>query len=233
MSDLELLTSSRAKVARACQRLHHLEFDLGYRPVTVDELLRFGQLGHLGLEAWWLAPPGKRLEAALLAVQGEADPYDRVKAEVLLAGYDARWGSEQLEPLAVESEFRAPLINPATNAASRTWQLAGKFDVVVKLPDGRVMILDHKFTSEDVGPGSNYLSRLRLDGQIRPTTQAAEPSATTSRGSSTTSSASQACVRSRRRPSRIGSTSRRALRPGGSTPINATTTRPRRSTAYG
>jgi hypothetical protein len=163
---MELLTNTRQRAERACQRLHHLQFDRGYRPVAKDDLTSFGSLGHLGLEAWWKAPPGKRLEHALVAVQGEADAFDRVKVEVMLVGYDARWGREQLEPLAVEHEFRAPLINPATGAASRTWRLAGKFDVIVRMPDGRVFILDHKFTSEDVGPGSNYLARLRIDGQI-------------------------------------------------------------------
>jgi PD-(D/E)XK nuclease superfamily len=165
-TDLELLTNSRLKTNRACQRLHHLEFDLGYRPVSDNETLAFGTLGHAGLEAWWKAPQAERLQRALAAVQVEQDPYVRAKIEVLLVGYDARWGAEQLEALAVESEFRAPLVNPATGASSRTWTLAGKFDVIVRDSQGRVMLLDHKFTSEDVGPGSNYLARLRLDGQI-------------------------------------------------------------------
>ena len=37
-----LLTNSRAKDARACLRLHHLKFELGYRGVRESEALRFG-----------------------------------------------------------------------------------------------------------------------------------------------------------------------------------------------
>jgi hypothetical protein len=81
-------------------------------------------------------------------------------------GYDARWGEEQLRVVGVEVEFLAPLVNPETSAASRTWQLGGKIDAVVETPDGRTFIVEHKTTSEDVSPGSDYWKRLRMDGQV-------------------------------------------------------------------
>ena len=62
--------------------------------------------------------------------------FDLVRAEVMLAGYDARWGSHQYVVLGVEQEFRAPLINPDTGHASRTWTLGGKLDVRVREVSG-------------------------------------------------------------------------------------------------
>jgi hypothetical protein len=98
------------------------------------------------------------------------DAFDLVRAEVMLAGYDARWGEamDGLEVLAVEAEFLAPLVNPDTRAASRTWQIAGKIDVIVRerFEANRILLVEHKTASGDVGPGSDYLKRLRLDGQI-------------------------------------------------------------------
>jgi hypothetical protein len=99
-----------------------------------------------------------------------ADPFDLARAEAMLRGYDARWGEEMADRyvvLAVEAEFRAPLVNPDTGAPSRTWTLGGKLDVVVRnLVEQRNDVVEHKTATGDVGPGSDYVKRLRLDGQV-------------------------------------------------------------------
>lgn len=169
---LELLTNSRSRSARACMREHQLRYDLGFRPVTEAEVLRFGSLCHLGLEAWALAikagaPQNEWLGHALAAMEGEADPFERAKAEAMLTGYHIRWADEPYEILAVEARFEMPLINPATGASSRTWRLGGKIDLIVRdLRDGRVLVEEHKTSAEDVGQGSSYWKRLRMDGQV-------------------------------------------------------------------
>lgn len=165
---LPLLTTSRLKTARACQRLHRYQYGLGYRPVTDADALRFGTLWHLGMEAWWTATE-HRLDAAIAAIQVETDPYDLARCEALLVGYDARWRDEAelYDVLAVEAEFRAPLVNPETGRASVTWQLGGKVDVVIReRATGRVGICEHKTTSEDMTPGTDYWRRLRMDPQV-------------------------------------------------------------------
>lgn len=167
-----LLTNSRLKCNRQCQRLHHLKYDLGYRPTEDVHALRFGTLVHAGLEAWWLAikaklEQGEWLEAALAAVQGEADVWDRIRAEEVLRGYHFRWQDEPYEVLAVEVQFDTELRNPETGRPSQTWRLGGKVDGVVRdLRDLRVLALEHKTASGDIGPGSEYWRRLRIDGQV-------------------------------------------------------------------
>lgn len=95
------------------------------------------------------------------------DPFDLARATVMLAGYDARWGAEPYEVLAVEAEFRATLRNPTTGAASRTWTLGGKLDAIVRDPrNGRVLIVEHKTSADDISPGSSYWKRLKMDGQV-------------------------------------------------------------------
>jgi hypothetical protein len=91
---------------------------------------------------------------------------DLIKAECMLELYHARWADEPLRPLAVEVEYRAPLVNPATGAASRTFQRAGKIDVIVQDDAGKVWTVEHKTSSEDISPGSDYFARLAIDGQI-------------------------------------------------------------------
>ena len=164
---MNLLTASRSKTARACARLDHYKYQLGYRPVQEEaEALTFGKIVHSGLEAWWLTFD---LTAAIAAVRAtDCDPFLRVRAEATLTGYHIQWFSSarDYEVISVEAEFRAPLINPATGAASKTFDLGGKLDALVReRATGRVLIVEHKTSGEDITPGSLYRRRLRMDGR--------------------------------------------------------------------
>lgn len=163
-----LLTVSRMKTARSCQREHHYRYGLGYRPRRQSEELRFGDLVHRGLEQWWLAcaDPVARVANALAAVACE-DPFEQVRAEEMILGYDARWGDEPLEAIFVECQFIGPVINPTTGAPSKTWKLGGKMDVLARnTRTGFVHIIEHKTSAEDISAGSAYWKRLRLDAQV-------------------------------------------------------------------
>lgn len=168
---LPVVTNSEFRTFRRCPRERHFAYELGYRPLGEDEALRFGSLFHSGLEAWWRAYADDTVEpltAAIEAIQPLAvDEFDLVRAGVLLQGYDARWHDADVEVLAVEVEFRTPLVNPLSGAASRTYELAGKLDALIRnTPDGRVYIVEHKTSGDDIGAGSHYWQRLQLDGQI-------------------------------------------------------------------
>jgi hypothetical protein len=168
---LPLLTASRLKNARACMRLDHYRYDLHLRPLGDDsEALTLGILVHVGLEQWWLAHPHERLASAVLAIrQEEADEYAKARAEAMIVGYDLRWlpGMDAYEVLGVEKEFRTPLINPDTGAPSRTFEMAGKIDAIVReRATGRTLIVEHKTSGEDITPGSVYWRKLRMDGQV-------------------------------------------------------------------
>lgn len=187
---LPLLTSSRLKDYRRCPRLHHYRYQLGVRPIETQDELRFGTLVHLGLQRWWealleeparskaleaieqpnvrdLVAAGEQLQAALAAVEGlAADAYEQARLEELLRGYDTRWCLERLIPIAVEVQFTAPLVNPVSGRISITYQLGGKLDVLARDIRGRVVIVEHKTSGEDITTGSKYWQRLRMDGQI-------------------------------------------------------------------
>lgn len=158
---LRVLTNSELTCRRRCAREHHISYELGYRPIEDAEALRFGTMWHVGMEAWWL---GHSIEDVItLAVRGAADPYEAARLRVLLRGYDARWAHERsnYELVGVEREFRAPLVNPETGAASRTFELAGKLDVLFTHS-----FMEHKTTSEEIGVGSTYWRKLTLDPQV-------------------------------------------------------------------
>lgn len=164
---LRLLTASRLKDARACQRRHKHRYVDGYLPIEDVQPLRFGSLIHAGLAAWWSEPdPGARLTKALDTIPADAEPFDAAMARALLIGYDTRWTGQPFDVLGVEAEFRGPLVNPATGVRSRTWELGGKIDALARDPEGRVLLVEHKTTVSDIEPGGEYWKRLRLDGQV-------------------------------------------------------------------
>lgn len=167
--DLPLLTNSRLRAFRDCNRLHDLQYVQGFRPVRESEALRFGTLIHTALEAWWRAELDPLIEA-LVAIRGKAfDAFEQERANAMIDAYDRRWRDERdlYEVLAVEQEFRAPLVNPATMMPSRTWQIAGKVDVIVRRKsDGRVLVVDHKTTSDDVQSDDAIMwTKLQMDSQ--------------------------------------------------------------------
>jgi hypothetical protein len=169
---MRTVTQSEQRTFRRCPREHFLAYAQRYRPVTDAETLRFGTLWHRALEIYWRHPNKElRLEVALqgLRVDGlrsGSDPFQTATAEALLLGYDARWKDEHFEVLAVEIEFSAPLINPETGHASKTFILGGKLDALARAQDRLVYIVEHKTSSEDLGAGSTYWQRLRIDSQV-------------------------------------------------------------------
>lgn len=179
------MTSSRLRAFRTCPRLHHYRYELCRRPARKGNALTIGTIFHCGLEAWWRAWKAKQessllgaavnplnlaLEAiseAYFRVTDDVDEYDHLKMIVLMRGYDARWSDEMnhIRVVAVEKEFVGPLVNPDTGHPSRTYQLAGKIDVIIET-NGAVFLVEHKTTSLDIQPEATYWTKLRMDPQV-------------------------------------------------------------------
>lgn len=162
--NLPVITNSAAKSYRRCPRLYQHRYVECARPVgETAEALSLGLAVHAGLEHWWLSG-GADMTGALVHLD-DLEPYLRAKGRAMLAGYAVRWTGTAHEVVAVEYEFCVPLVNPDTGARSRTYELAGKVDGVVRI-DGELWIVEHKTSGEDVALGSPYWQKLALDTQI-------------------------------------------------------------------
>lgn len=180
---MDLLTSSRLKLWRACPRQHFYRYELAVESVGRESAASaLGTAVHHALEAWWctwrdLGGYGA-LDAALYAARGdeagedagrEADPYTVALTQALVIAYDARWSrwAAGVEVLGVEQPFTAPLEHPTRPGLyARRWAVAGKMDVLLRLSDGRVAIVDHKVTASDARVGSDWRRKLTLDPQV-------------------------------------------------------------------
>ena len=157
----QLLTHSRLACFRACPRRHYLRYELGLRTETTGFALRVGSAFHRALEA---CDKGEDPESAL--AEGLDDPFDLALVAAMFDGHQRRWGDAGIEPVASELAFDLPLVNPATGAATPIWRVAGVIDRIVRMPDGRLALMEYKTTSRDFAPGADYWLRLHLDPQL-------------------------------------------------------------------
>jgi len=154
---MELLTNSAKNIYQECPRKFQIMMEQGYRPVQVNENLSFGSLIHKLLELY-LSGEKEKIPQTL---SQEKDDFRRVTASALIDGYMLRW-PDLSEVIGVEKEFKIPLVNPKTTAASRTFDLAGKIDCVLK-----TAIMEHKTTKDDISdPQADYWLKLTIDPQI-------------------------------------------------------------------
>lgn len=168
------LTHSRRSCMHKCDRKHQIAYELGLKPETAPRLFRMGDAYHAGLE---VLKSGGTVEAAVARsvrlYDAAPPPYitqfewdiERETVLQLLNGWAWFWGDPSVvmkewtiaEVVANEQTFRTALAGV---------DVAGKIDGIVRLGDGRLAILEHKTTSDDISPGSDYWLRLRIDSQI-------------------------------------------------------------------
>jgi hypothetical protein len=170
---MQTLTHSRMDLFRRCRKRHYWAYEEGIRPISDGRALRMGSAGHQALDELKL---GHGMPAAIQKVHdcyrennGGVPEYDwaieRETVECLVVGWEWRWKDEPLHCVESEQQFQLPLINPTTRSHSFIWEVAGKVDGVVRQRD-RLAVIEHKFVSDSLEPGSDYWVRLQMDMQI-------------------------------------------------------------------
>jgi len=168
----QTLTHTAMQTARMCLRRYHYRYGLRLAKDRSFKALRMGGAVHEGLAAWSQGN-ARFVEIATTGYDIEppwAEPHEwAVEREIvarLLQGYAWYYADDPLEYVEVEQRFEMPLVNPDTNAESRTFHLAGRRDGIVRWGAARLMVLERKTTGDDISPDSDYWRRLRIDPQI-------------------------------------------------------------------
>ncbi|MCH9838300.1 PD-(D/E)XK nuclease family protein [bacterium] len=166
---LPLLRTSGLKTWMTCPRRYRFEHVQGVIKVEEAHALRFGTLWHLLMEGYLGAVQygTDPLEALHRLDSENVDPWDLAKLRPLFLGYVARWWDEDragLNVLSIEREYEHDLINPDTGHPSRTYRFGGRLDAEVSI-GGRLLVMEHKTSSDDIAPGSDYWRQKRIDAQ--------------------------------------------------------------------
>jgi hypothetical protein len=92
------------------------------------------------------------------------------KCIAMLCGYDARWQNSPYRIDEIEYVSTSELFNPATEAKSRTFTIAGKLDLLcTERSTGRKVLIDHKTaaSSTDIEDfNAPYWRQLVVEGQV-------------------------------------------------------------------
>lgn len=96
----------------------------------------------------------------------------RAMLTALITQYDEQWGHQNSswDVKACEVTLSAPMYNLNSGRVRRSHVIAGKIDKIVNMHPGaggyeRHAIFDHKTTSSDIAPESNYWRQLNVDTQ--------------------------------------------------------------------
>jgi hypothetical protein len=127
----EVLTQSSIRCFRSCARKYQFRYVMGLKTLKKPEPLRAGSSIHAALNEWMRT--NGDLKAALSKLDAD-DLYKNARERAMIIGYHVRWDRPP-KVVAVEKEWSSDLVNPETGAASKTFKLAGKADMIVEMTD--------------------------------------------------------------------------------------------------
>lgn len=160
------LTNSNIGLFKNCRKAWYYRNIKELVPLFESEARGIGTAVHKGLETGSIEAALASFDNTFPSDQDEADALEtnRVIVQAMLEGYFERFGvgfpnAEERKP---EAKFAVPIINPRTGAKSKTFQLAGKADDLLKL-DGIWWLVEYKTAGQ---VGRSYIDRLMLDTQI-------------------------------------------------------------------
>lgn len=160
-------TYSMWRMFRNCRKACEYRYLRNLVPMEKDHNMAFGSVIHDCLEIWH----GKRELGKVIEhiehtyanrAQDDKQLADWHLATAMMTQYSKRFSTEEFDVVSLEKKFEGSIINPETNAASRSFLLAGKVDGLV-MQDGQYFLLEHK-TAAQIDAG--YLERLWMDFQI-------------------------------------------------------------------
>ena len=169
----EVLTYSAIRLFQGCRWKYNLRMNEGLTSLAQDDNLYLGSVWHSVLEIWYGTNDYQtKVELASKLIDQSFPKHisdSRQKrnwhlCHAMCKGYVNRYTEDEFKVLGVEMEFVIPIINPATNRSSRSFELRGKVDGLAQLKQtGELFLLEHKSAAQITG---DYIERLPSDFQI-------------------------------------------------------------------
>ena len=161
MSELMTTTYSMWRLFRNCRKACEYRYLRDLVPLERDHNLAFGSVIHDCLEIWHGQRDLEKVLEHIDQVYANRSHDDHQLADwhlatAMMSSYTEHYPLEDFDVVALEKTFEGAIINPDTNAASRSFVLAGKVDGLVK-QDGVGMA---------ISPSGRHDGRLSRVGDV-------------------------------------------------------------------
>lgn len=155
-TDIPRISVSGVRTYLNCREEYRYAYADRIRPIKGTPEQDIGTAIHAGLAVWWeISGRTSGVDAAQTeAVRIGLDAYAQEMVRVLMTGYDAAWVARHPYGYA-KSEVRF-------RALRHGYQWSGILDAHV----GKTILVEHKTTSQDISPGSDYWVKLKADLQV-------------------------------------------------------------------
>lgn len=162
------LTNSALTTFKTCPKKYEFQYVQGYAPVKDSNALNFGKIIHAALEKLVIT---KSIEAGEKVIEtetsGNEDTFLEPKLLALFQGYARQYSEEKFEVVAAEEQFQFKIKSETTGLPRLDCEMKGVKDRVLKNPQGKLILLETKTTSEEIqDPTAEYWKRLSMDSQI-------------------------------------------------------------------
>lgn len=149
-------TQSELRARRTCERLAHYKYVELRRPRKTDNNLHLGKVVHAAVDVWWDTRDGAAVKAFIEGLEDIEDS-DRAKVLAMMSGYVVSHVEDGIEQISNGRKFQVPITEE-----DEFW---GEIDGLVHKGD-QLYIRETKTSGAyDIGIGSDYYARLRMDSQ--------------------------------------------------------------------
>ncbi len=158
--NLVVVSNSEMYTYRQCPRKHQYRYRMMRRTRVKAAPLEFGGIMHDALEMWF---NGYDIQDVVSFIQAsDLDEWkEKPKLLAMVVGHCAFW-SKSIVSIEIETEFAVPIKSRSGNDCHAV--IRGKLDGIV-MYNGKCYVLEHKSTSSDISPGSEYWQQLLTDSQ--------------------------------------------------------------------
>lgn len=159
---------SMAQTWLRCPRLFWYTYVLRKEPIDADTAPQdFGTAGHAALASWWYEQDDstERLQRALEAARatdawGRLSRAAQLKLRAVLTAYHSKYKRQSWEILEIEEKHKLLL-----HEARGIWLRLTPDAIARNRETGETWVVEHKFTSADITPGSYYWDLKDIDLQ--------------------------------------------------------------------
>jgi len=171
MSEIDTLTHSAANMFKSCRFKYYLRYVMQLDKKDRPDYLWFGTIIHKALELYYSGVPVDEIENYIFkACQDklwhQMEKMQELYAVAMFRGYIRKYpiGQEPWEVVEVEPQFECALVNPQTGRSSRKYRIAGKADMLVRIPNtDEYYLVEHKTAA---GLTEDYIESIWTDDQI-------------------------------------------------------------------